>query len=164
VGSLACSHCRDVLRAVPKLPDQIRKEVAIFFVPYAYEGDCNPDFKQNGNRRHAPELCLMAEHTLQAQERVVFWNWFQEVEGAPGRIIRHFRVEARDRKEWSAGLTAQIAAARDLSVTALPVLLWNGQKLPAIVNTIALPDLLSYLLDQQNKPGVTPPEESCETC
>jgi uncharacterized membrane protein len=165
IGSLACSHCREVLRAVPHLPDQIKKEVAIFFVPYAYEGDCNARSKQNGeNRRHAPELCLMAEHTLQAQEKGDFWDWFQEVEGAPGRIIRRFRVKARDRMEWSPGLTAQIAASKDLSVTALPVLLWNGQRLPAIVNTIALPNLLPYLLGQQNKLEVNPPDESCETC
>ncbi|MDH4232526.1 MAG: vitamin K epoxide reductase family protein [Nitrospirota bacterium] len=165
VGSLACSHCRDAVRAVMVLPDQLKKEVAIFFIPYAFEGDCGSPSKESGkNRRRAPELCLMAEHTLQAQESGGFWDWFQEVDGAPGLIIRRFRKEARNRKEWSRELAAQIAAARDLSVTSLPLLLWNGQKLPAIVNTIALPDLLPYLLKQQDKPGGTPQDESCDTC
>ncbi|MEW6219981.1 MAG: vitamin K epoxide reductase family protein [Thermodesulfobacteriota bacterium] len=161
VGSLACRHCRQLLAQVPALPLPLRDRIAIFFVPFPLAPACNP--AATGDPQ--PERCLLAEKTRAAQEEGRFWPWLAEVDEAPGRILRRLAAQPPAGRPWSPALTAQIAAANEVPVPAIPLLLWNGQKLPPALATVPLADLLPALLAvEEDKLKDAPPVDPCDQC
>ena len=157
IGSLSCRHCRALLGQVQALPASTLQSTSIAFVPYPLAAACNPAAAKAGLPRH-PERCRLAALTNRAQANSAFWNWFRTVDGAPGRTLRRLKNEANttppDRQ-----LAAQLAAANGIPVPRIPLLLWNGMPLPALLARLPLADLIKLLMDAQQNKSANPPEE-----
>lgn len=161
VGSLACRHCRRILQEIDRLPEEYLRKVRISFIPYPLASACNQRVRQEKDSH--PERCLLAEQTIEALKKGEFRAWLAQVENAPGRILRRLRRQGVDKTTWDTDLTSMIDKTNSISVTSIPYLIWEGQKLPPLYGTLPLEDLIARMLrlreDRKNKQP-----ESVEDC
>jgi uncharacterized membrane protein len=162
IGSLACRHCRDLVASIKKLPDTIRQEIGIFFVPYPIAPSCNP--RVTGQDELNRERCVLAEGTLLAQKEGLFWPWFEKIHDAPGAMLRSLRQASPAEHNWSTALSAQIEAANEIPVDSIPLLIWDGLTLGSAGSTVPLLELLSYLMETQKKRTSSTPVDDCIDC
>ena len=163
IGSLSCVHCRKVISEVYGLPSRLLNQVGVEFIAFPLAAACNP--KVSGAAGLHPEQCRLAEAVLKAQRQGNFRNFFEEVNRAPGLAQRRFGRLSGGAEAWEAQLLDQIRQANEIPVTAIPGLLWDGQKLPSELNSLDLESLLEYLLKVRQGSALTGKKfDECNTC
>ncbi len=164
IGSLSCVHCRKLISEVYGLPPKLLHQVGVEFVAFPLAAACNP--KAGVATGLHPEQCRLAENVLKAQRQGNFRNLFEQVNRAPGLAQRRLlRQVAGGAETWDAQLFEQIRLANEIPVMAIPCLLWDGQKLPAELNSLAVEPLLEYLLEvRQGISRAGKKDDECNTC
>lgn len=163
IGSLSCVHCRKIISEVYALPPRLLNQVGVEFVSYPLAAACN--LKASAAAGLHPEQCRLAEDVLKAQRQGRFRNFFEQINGAPGLAQRRLGRLTEGSVTWETQLLDQIRLANEIPVTAIPCLLWDGQKLPAELNSLAVEPLLAYLLElRKGSIRVDKKFDECNTC
>lgn len=163
IGSLSCVHCRKVISEIYELPPRLLNQIGVEFVPFPLAAACNP--RANAAAGRHPEQCRLAEDVLNAQRHGNFRNFFVEVSRAPGLAQRRFDNFPDAAGTLGPQLLEQIRQVNAIPVTAIPCLLWDGQKLPSELNALAVQPLLEFLLEvRKGNMRIDKKSDECNTC